>query len=135
MGEPEDGALRASDADREAVAERLRRALDEGRLTLSEYDERLSSAYAAVTMADLRPLTADLPAPVRAAEVDRRDRRRRKIVKEWRDWAGTGLVLVAIWGVSSVVSGELKFFWPGVVLAIWGAIILADMLFGGRKRG
>lgn len=57
-------AVRASDADRTAVADRLRVALDEGRLGVDEYDERLRLAYAAVTYADLKPLTADLPAVV-----------------------------------------------------------------------
>lgn len=54
--------LRVSDADREAVAHRLRRALAQGRLTFSEFDERTATAYAAKTGADLAPLTADLPA-------------------------------------------------------------------------
>jgi hypothetical protein len=53
--------LRASDADRERVAKILHDALAEGRLTLTELDERLQSAYAAKTLGDLVPLTADLP--------------------------------------------------------------------------
>jgi Domain of unknown function (DUF1707)/Cell wall-active antibiotics response 4TMS YvqF len=54
--------LRVSDADREQVAEVLRQAAGDGRLTMDELDERLSSAYAARTFADLAPLTNDLPA-------------------------------------------------------------------------
>jgi ferric-dicitrate binding protein FerR (iron transport regulator) len=57
------GALRASDAEREAVAARLRTAAAEGRLTLAEADERQAAAYAARTRDELVPLTADLPAP------------------------------------------------------------------------
>jgi hypothetical protein len=53
--------LRVSDADREQVAETLRQAAGEGRLTMDELDERLSSAYAAKTFSDLAPLTSDLP--------------------------------------------------------------------------
>ncbi len=53
--------LRASDADRERVAEILRRAAAEGRLSLDELDERLSAVYAAKTYADLVPVTHDLP--------------------------------------------------------------------------
>ena len=56
--------LRVSDADRERVAERLREAAGEGRLTIEELDERVEAAYAARTGADLAPLTADLPEPV-----------------------------------------------------------------------
>jgi hypothetical protein len=54
--------LRASDADRERVAEVLRRAAGEGRLGLDELEERLGSVYAARTYAELEPLTHDLPA-------------------------------------------------------------------------
>jgi hypothetical protein len=54
--------LRVSDADREQIAERLRDAAGEGRLTMEELDERLDRAYAARTGSDLAPLTADLPA-------------------------------------------------------------------------
>jgi hypothetical protein len=50
-----------SDADREHVAEILRQAAGEGRLTMDELDERLGSAYAARTFGDLEPLTHDLP--------------------------------------------------------------------------
>jgi hypothetical protein len=56
--------LRISDADRERVAERLRDAAGEGRLTVEELDERVELAYAARTGGDLAPLTADLPEPV-----------------------------------------------------------------------
>lgn len=53
--------LRIGDAERHDVAEILRQAAGEGRITLDELDERLESAYAAKTYADLVPLTADLP--------------------------------------------------------------------------
>jgi hypothetical protein len=54
--------LRASDADRDAVAARLGGALAVGRLTSTEYAERLDAAYAARTHGELAPLTHDLPA-------------------------------------------------------------------------
>ncbi|MDP9799157.1 signal recognition particle GTPase [Catenuloplanes nepalensis] len=53
--------MRAADGDREAVAERLRAALNEGRLDLAEFDERLGRAYAAKTYGDLDGLLSDLP--------------------------------------------------------------------------
>jgi hypothetical protein len=53
--------LRASDADRERVAEILREAAGEGRLTLDELDERLETVYASKTYAELAPVTRDLP--------------------------------------------------------------------------
>ncbi len=53
--------LRVSDQERHAVAEVLRQAAGEGRITLEELDERLDATYAARTYADLVPLTVDLP--------------------------------------------------------------------------
>jgi hypothetical protein len=53
--------IRASDSDREHAVEALRGQYAEGRLTLEEFDERTSAAYAARTWTDLRELTSDLP--------------------------------------------------------------------------
>lgn len=53
--------LRASDHDRDRVAEVLRQAAGDGRLTLDELDERLSAVYAAKTYGELEPITRDLP--------------------------------------------------------------------------
>ncbi|GAB2742204.1 DUF1707 SHOCT-like domain-containing protein [Streptomyces bullii] len=54
--------LRASDADRERVAEILRDALAEGRLDMAEFEERLDATYQARTYGELAPITRDLPA-------------------------------------------------------------------------
>src|ERR1700728_5356196 len=58
---PEPRNLRASDADRESVANVLREAAGDGRLTMDELDERLDAVYAAKTYAQLAPITHDLP--------------------------------------------------------------------------
>jgi Domain of unknown function (DUF1707)/Cell wall-active antibiotics response 4TMS YvqF len=65
---PESGPrpVRVSDAEREEVVSILSAACAEGRLTLEEMGGRVSSAYAAVTRADLEPLTIDLPSPATA---------------------------------------------------------------------
>jgi hypothetical protein len=63
-------ALRAADADREQVAERLRRAATEGRLLTDELEERLGAALSAKTYGELDAIVADLP----TADVDRRRR-------------------------------------------------------------
>ncbi|MDG9701355.1 DUF1707 domain-containing protein [Streptomyces sp. DH37] len=60
--------MRASDADRERVAEVLREAMAEGRLDMEEFQERLDSAYAARTQGELAPLVRDLPQAAAAAE-------------------------------------------------------------------
>ena len=67
------GHLRASDSDRDQVANVLNSAFAEGRLSRDEYDERLDSLLRAKTFDDLVGLTRDLvvvasPTPVPAAD-------------------------------------------------------------------
>ncbi|MCW2933877.1 MAG: hypothetical protein JWM19_4839 [Actinomycetia bacterium] len=61
--------LRASHADRDQVAELLRVAAGDGRLSPEELDDRLERALTARTYAELAPLIADLPAAPGAAVV------------------------------------------------------------------
>jgi hypothetical protein len=70
--EPARREMRAADADREAVAEILRDAAGDGRLTMDELEERLTAVYAARTYGDFEPLIADLPvaAPSQIGAVD-----------------------------------------------------------------
>jgi hypothetical protein len=56
------GALRVSHEDRDQVAEALRVAAGDGRLSSDELDERLERALTARTYDDLAVLVADLPA-------------------------------------------------------------------------
>jgi hypothetical protein len=69
-------SLRASDADRDQAAARLREAMAEGRLSGQELEERLELLFASRTYGELDALLADLPvnrsrsrAPVRAARL------------------------------------------------------------------
>lgn len=55
------GELRVSYEDRDRVAEELRLAAGDGRLTAEELDERLEVALTARTYADLASVTRDLP--------------------------------------------------------------------------
>ena len=50
----------------------LNSAMATGRLTRTEYAERLDAAYGATTLGDLEPLTRDLPADETAEEVSGR---------------------------------------------------------------
>ncbi|GGO17493.1 hypothetical protein GCM10010116_35410 [Microbispora rosea subsp. aerata] len=59
MGDQAD--LRAGDRDRDRIAERLRAAVGEGRITLDELSERLDRLYRARTYGELEALVADLP--------------------------------------------------------------------------
>ena len=62
-------AVRASDADREAIVTRLQAALGEGRIDLDEFGQRADAAYAAVTLAELALLVADLPTNAPPVEI------------------------------------------------------------------
>ena len=134
-GELERSELRASDADRNAVAHRLQVAVDEGRLTLTDYDERLQQTYAARTYGELERMTADLPAaPAGAVPAEASSAYWREQGDQWRGWAGTAVVLVTIWTITSIASGGPLFFWPMFPLGIWGAILLAQLVSGGPRE-
>jgi Domain of unknown function (DUF1707) len=60
---PQPPAIRVSDRERDAAAQRLQAAFAEGRLDDDEFDQRMRSALTARTSADLDMLTEDLPAP------------------------------------------------------------------------
>jgi hypothetical protein len=53
--------VRAADSDREMIAERLRDAAGEGRLTLEELQARLDQTYQSRTYGELAAVVADLP--------------------------------------------------------------------------
>ena len=136
--------MRASDADRDAVAERLAIALTEGRLDLDEYHHRLTRAMNAVVIGDLLPLVADLPEPKRTGAVPARSRERipssawKEWIDEWRWWLGGAIIMSSIWGVTSLLAGSLLPFWPLIPLGIWAAILLAAAIWphndGSRRR-
>jgi Domain of unknown function (DUF1707)/Domain of unknown function (DUF4190) len=119
-------ALRASDADREAVAERLRVASVEGRIDAEELEERLSQVYAARWVADLDRLVADVsPPPPPAPPVP---------VPYGPQVAYPTTNGLA---VASVVAGFLWLGWFGSILAvIFGHVALGQIKrSGGRESG
>ncbi|PRX43274.1 cell wall-active antibiotic response 4TMS protein YvqF [Prauserella shujinwangii] len=58
---PDPRRLRASDDDRERVAQILHKAMGEGRITVTELEERLDQVYSAKTVGELEPVLSDLP--------------------------------------------------------------------------
>lgn len=96
--------LRASDADRDRTAAVLGGALATGRLTSTEYAERLDTVYAAKTFGELVPLTYDLPADdsvdVGPVAVDRTEVTARcsKVIRSGRWVAGRRTKLTAHFG-------------------------------------
>lgn len=75
------GSFRASDADRDQVAEVLHTAYAEGRLTLEEHSERTQAALEARTFDDLTALTADL-VPQQSHPVHRSQANGQRVVAE-----------------------------------------------------
>jgi Domain of unknown function (DUF1707) len=61
------GRLRASDADRERVIDRLKAAYVYGLVTKAEFDERVSQTFGARTCGELAVITSDVPAGLAAA--------------------------------------------------------------------
>jgi hypothetical protein len=66
---PDRPELRISDDDRDRAVQRLNDAVAEGRLTMSEFEERVQSVLRARTGSEVEPYLADLPG---AAAVSRR---------------------------------------------------------------
>jgi hypothetical protein len=69
---PADPRLRVGDAERGQVIDQLADHHAIGRLTLEEFEERMASAWAARTGADLEVLVRDLPAPAPSTAPSRR---------------------------------------------------------------
>jgi hypothetical protein len=146
-GGPDPASMRAADADRHVVAERLKAALDEGRLSLHEYDDRVKQAYAAATYADLQPLVSDLPMPgMSAADVDAR---RRADIRRQARRLPTGLaVLWIIWGslmavnlvawmlVAMTVPDDADVYpWPIWLLLPGAALLVTTIGVQSVRRG
>lgn len=139
--------MRASDADRDATAERLAVALSEGRLDVAEYERRLDEAMNAVVIGELRALIADLPEPPPPAEHDEAElvgatAQQSSVtspwkdwVDEWRWWLGGAIIMTGIWGVTSIMGGALLPFWPLVPLGIWAAILIAAAIWPDENSG
>ncbi len=139
--------MRASDADRDATAERLAVALSEGRLDVAEYERRLDEAMNAVVIRELRALIADLPEPSSPATQDEEElvgvaaqqapvaSPWKDWIDEWRWWLGGAIIMTGIWGVTSIMGGALLPFWPLVPLGIWAAILIAAAIWPDESSG
>jgi len=132
------GNLRASDSDRQAVTDRLTKALDEGRLNLHEWDERVASAYRSTTYSELALVCADLPddgrsmppqpvsAPVKRPVAEESS----GVISDlplwvkilWTVWFTAVLINLVVWALVTMHSGH-KVFWPMWVAGPPGAAL------------
>ncbi|GAA4924548.1 uncharacterized protein DUF1707 [Actinomycetospora succinea] len=98
--------MRIGDRERRATDDRLRSALDDGVLTLVEYDERTQQAWAARTQRELDVLVADIPGaapapaptPAKPAEPSR---------PPFHERIGKAVVPVVLAAVAVFVGGHL----------------------------
>jgi hypothetical protein len=128
--------MRAADGDRQAVADKLRAALDEGRLDLHEYDERLQQAFGAKTYGELDVLLTDLPAvaPSVVAARPAEHVTAQWLMSVWSGWLPTAGVMTAIWLVAGLGSGGLDDYWPVWIVGPWGIVLLWQTI-GGLASG
>jgi len=134
--------MRASDRDRQQVVERLRSALEDGRLTMEEYVNRMEAAYKAATYGALSPLCADLPAstpvvsgtqtaaggtapPTVFSQVGYLAGLPTVLKILWTIWLTAVSVNVVVWALVSGTGGHLAYPWPVWVAGPYGAVLFA----------
>jgi uncharacterized protein DUF1707 len=144
---PVNPEMRASDGDRDRVAESLREHCAVGRITVDELEERLEAVYAARTIGDLDRVTADLPeedlyelpvpARQRAGAVPAK-RASGELVRSagnaaWATWAVVSGINLAVWAVMAL-TGNLVYPWWIWVAGPWGAVLVLGTVLGGQRR-
>lgn len=136
--------MRASDADRDRVAEILREAHGEGRLRQDELLERVEATYSAQTFRDLDRVIEDLPIPRRPPGVLARTPRSalpetrpgvgRRLVRgfltfQWWVYLSVVLLCVMIWALT-----DPQNFWPGWVAGPWGVVLgVGELAYRTRR--
>ena len=118
-------ALRASDADRDAVAERLHAAGVEGRLDADELEQRLHVALRARTYGELQQLLDDLP----VAPAPWRGRRRVPARST------TAAVVLAVRLVAFLVVVTVVIALMVLAAAWWLLCVVTWFVIRGRHRG
>jgi hypothetical protein len=116
-------SLRASDADRDWVAERLKQAATEGRILANELEERLATALRARTYGDLDDVVADLPG-ARPTKPTSRSRSRQLLVAH----PIAGVAVLAAAALVVIVVAVFVFLLAG----LW--LVLARIVFAHRGQ-
>ena len=110
-------SLRASDADRDAVTDRLRDAAVEGRLEPEELEQRVDAALRARTYGELRRLLADLPGDARAPW-QRRAQRTKPVVRSAILGAGLLVAVTVALALVAVLVLAAAAWWM-VFVVLW----------------
>ena len=112
-GPPSDQHLRVSDAERQAVTDRLAEHFGDGRLDQAEFDERVGRAMNAKTRADLNGLFDDLPETGAPATPELPRRRHRHPLL-----AVVLLVLIIVAAAHAVAALFAPWLWIGFLAVI-----------------
>jgi len=117
--------LRASDEDRDQIAERLRKATGEGRLLAEELEERLEATFSARTYGELDAVVADLPGVTTA-------RRRERP----RPLAPGPINVIALLILAPVIMSLMlaAAVIVAMVFSAWGALLIVGWLLFGRGQ-
>jgi Domain of unknown function (DUF1707) len=126
--------MRVADADREQLVEELREHAGAGRLSSDELEERVGSAYRAITRADLDAIRADLPVSSTSVALALRKRKgqlRRRLAQEAGGGVGVSALSVGVWLVTGQHHGHVDF-WPAWVIGVTMLPVIRDAwrLFG-----
>ncbi len=117
-----DQQLRVSDAERQAVSDRLAQHFADGRLDQAEFDERVDQAMHAKTRADLSELFSDLPETGAPAVTDHPHRRR-----------GHPILLLVLFIILASAAGHLLWWTAGPIL--WLAFLVVAVMLVTRTIG
>ncbi|MFG1947953.1 DUF1707 domain-containing protein [Nonomuraea sp. NPDC048826] len=126
---PQPAELRASDADRERIAQVLQEAHADGRLTIEELEERLGTLYAARTLGELAGLTQDLlPAEEQPLNLDGRP-----VSAFFRQQERGGRWVVPAELDVTAMFGTTKLDFRDAILQNSRVVINATLVFGGLE--
>jgi hypothetical protein len=125
--------LRASDLDREQVAERLRQATAEGRLLAEELEERLEAVFTARTYGELDSVVADLPGE--SARLPGQAYRRRDAPHP-APWLRPLPIILAMFFLGPVIVSLLlaAAVIIATVFSAWGLLLIVGWLAFGHGR-
>jgi hypothetical protein len=115
--------LRASDADRDQIIDRLRKASAEGRLAVRELEQRVATALRARTFAELDATVSDLP----GSRLGERRSAPRRAMRTLHDHPALLLVTIplALAALATLVA----------ITVLWSTLALVVFLLGhGRHR-
>ncbi|GAB3655869.1 DUF1707 SHOCT-like domain-containing protein [Glycomyces tarimensis] len=139
--------MRASESDRQLVLDQLRQAVEDGRLDVTEFQQRVDAAMSAKVYSELDVLVADLQRlappgfhdsqltpptmPLRPSLSKANERLREDLERRSRKWRVAGVVAViatAISVVLIVVFPELLLYIAITVLVVLVLFVLAGVL-------